>query len=465
MTADMRTKDDDAEIKGGKLFNMNDYKAERNGIGTAGSGDGSKREGMGSGRECVSLGRERASSKSNTAKLFRRYVWLVDLISRSGRITFEEINMKWRDSQLNEDGEDLPLKTFHNHKEAIQEMFGITIACARSCGYTYYVENADDLKTEGAKRWLLNSFAVGNIMAESKSLGNRILFEEIPSGQQFLTPLIEAMRDSKTVEITHKGFDRELAHTFEVEPYCVKVFRQRWYMAAYSKEHEMVRVYALDRIHNVNIIGNHFNMPDDFDPEEYFAYSFGVIVSEEKEAERVVLKVKGNQVKYLRTLPLHHSQIEMNAKALEELQHVGYSNLGQQGNLQGNQQAIQQGNQQAIQQGNQQAIQQGNLQGNQQGNLQDNQQGKLQGNQQDNRQDTLQGSRQCTQENQDYTYFQYYLYPTIDFQQELLAQCIKNEIEVLEPQWLRDSIREIGNGIVCNHKGYGKWNCTHPSVK
>ena len=66
----------------------------------------------------------RSSSKSNAATLFNRYVWLVDTIYRAGRITFEEINERWQRSSLNETGEELPLKTFHNHKNAIQQMFG-----------------------------------------------------------------------------------------------------------------------------------------------------------------------------------------------------------------------------------------------------------------------------------------------------------------------------------------------------
>ncbi len=356
----MKESMNDKSVGKGKLFDLDKYRAK----------DG------------------RASSKSNTAKLFRRYVWLVDLISRAGRITFEEINRKWRYSPLNEDEEDLPLKTFHNHKEAIQEMFGITIACARSGGYTYYIENAEDLNAEGAKRWLLNSFAVSNLITESKSLNNRILFEEIPSGQQFLTPLIEAMRDSVTVQLTHKSFDRETSHTFEVEPYCVKVFRQRWYLAAYNKEYDGMRVYALDRILDVNITATHFDMPKDFDPEGYFANSFGIIVKEGEEAEKIVLKVCGKEINYLRTLPLHHSQVELKRHELEGILP----------------------------------------------NDADNGLNRVPENPQE-----------------DYVYFEYHLYPTIDFQQELLAQCVKNEIEVLEPEWLREEIRSIAAGIVASH--------------
>lgn len=63
----------------------------------------------------------RQSSKESTARLFHRYVWLVDLIDRyNNRITFEELNERWLNNSMS-GGEDLPLRTFHNHRKAIEE--------------------------------------------------------------------------------------------------------------------------------------------------------------------------------------------------------------------------------------------------------------------------------------------------------------------------------------------------------
>ena len=87
----------------------------------------------------------RKSSKENTSALFNRYVWLVETIQRAGRITFEEINEKWIHSRLNYSGEDIPLRTFHNHRVAIEEMFDVNIECDRRGGYVYYIENEDDI--------------------------------------------------------------------------------------------------------------------------------------------------------------------------------------------------------------------------------------------------------------------------------------------------------------------------------
>lgn len=237
----------------------------------------------------------RSSSKSNAATLFNRYVWLVDTIYRAGRITFEEINERWQRSSLNETGEELPLKTFHNHKNAIQQMFDINIECNRKGGYLYYIEHAEDMERGGVRTWLLNTFAVNHLINESHHLKRRILFEEIPSGQRFLTQIIEAMRDNRTLEMSYQSFWNETAHTFEVAPYCVKVFRQRWYVLACSTSDDRLRIYALDRIRELRTSEHLFVLPEDFDPQAYFVDSLGVVVDGNCKPERVRVRVLGIQ--------------------------------------------------------------------------------------------------------------------------------------------------------------------------
>jgi len=250
------------------------------------------------------------SSKDKTSNLFKRYVWLLEIVYRHGRITFEEINKLWQKSILNEHDEDFPLRTFHNHRTAIEEMFDIIIDCDKCEGYTYYIDNTDDLKKEGVRNWLLNSFAVNNLMNESQKLKHRILFEQIPSGQRFLTSIIEAMRDDLTLKIGYKSFRSDEPSSFEIEPYCIKVFKQRWYVLAKSPFDDMLRIYSLDRIENLQITDKPFKMPSDFCAETYFENAFGITVVETIKPCIVEIMVFGIQRKYLQSLPLHHSQKE-----------------------------------------------------------------------------------------------------------------------------------------------------------
>ena len=136
--------------------------------------------------------------------LFNRYVWLVNTIYEAGKITFEEISNRWERSALG-DGTPLPLRTFHNHRKEIEALFDINIECNKRGGYYYYIENAEEMDRGDVRTWLLNTFAVNNLINESYAIKSRILFEEIPSGQRFLSPIIGAMRDGVELEITYKN--------------------------------------------------------------------------------------------------------------------------------------------------------------------------------------------------------------------------------------------------------------------
>lgn len=250
----------------------------------------------------------KTSSKENAAVLFNRYVWLVETIQRAGKITFEEINEKWTNSRLNFSGNDLPLRTFHNHRIAIEEMFDINIECDKHSGYQYYIENEEDIHRGGVRSWMLNAFSIGNLLNESKSVKNRILFENIPSGHQYLASFLESIKENLTVEITYKSFESSKESTFPIEPYCLKVFKQRWYILARSPFYDQLRIYSLDRIHQIEITNVSFNYPIDFSAENYFYNSFGIIHDVDLDPEIIEIKVFNSQQKYLKTLPLHHSQ-------------------------------------------------------------------------------------------------------------------------------------------------------------
>lgn len=250
----------------------------------------------------------RQSSKESTSNLFNRYVWLVDTIYRNERITFEEINEKWMRSQLNEAGEELPLRTFHNHRTAVQQMFDINIECGKRGGYVYYIENSDDMQRGGVRSWLLNTFAVNNLINESHKLKERIQFEHIPSGQKYLTTIIEAMRDNLAL---HMEYHRYWGEPFETtfQPYFLKVFKQRWYVIGFNDYVNGMRIYALDRIETLDMTNEKFQMPKDFVPEEHFMNCYGIDYQDNPQI--VKIKVSDYQAKFLRALPLHHTQKEI----------------------------------------------------------------------------------------------------------------------------------------------------------
>ena len=249
-------------------------------------------------------------AKLNSALLFRCYIWLTETIYTAGYITRQEIDEKWgRNTSLNHHNESrIPERTFHNWKNAIQDMFQIVIACDRTRGRAYYIENKDDLNHDDVRAWMLNTFAVNTLINDSQDLKRQILFEKIPSGQRYLAPVIEAMRDKVVLRMTYQSFSKAHPSTFTVKPYCVKVYRQRWYMLGKSEVSEL-RMYSLDRIVELQPTDKHYRLPANFDAEAYFANLVGVSDAKNK-PEFVTIRINRKQADYIRTLPIHDSQYE-----------------------------------------------------------------------------------------------------------------------------------------------------------
>lgn len=133
------------------------------------------------------------------ANLFGRYVWLIDTLRRYKRLTFQEISELWQEGGLGY-GEELPLKTFHNHKKAIKDIFDVYIECDRKDDYRYYIDEPERLEGNNLQSWLISSYATLNQIQADNKLEDRIIFENIPSGQTWLTHIAEAMRRNPCVE-------------------------------------------------------------------------------------------------------------------------------------------------------------------------------------------------------------------------------------------------------------------------
>ena len=238
---------------------------------------------------------------------FNRYVWLIDVISRYGHITKRDIDDLWSRSSLNERHEtEIPERTFHNHRAAILDVFGIEIGFDRGRGY--YIVNTDDLDGEGIRSWLLESMSLSNLLRESADMRSRILFEKVPSSSKWLSVIVNAMRDGKALEMSYKSFKSAEPTTFETHPYCLKIFRQRWYMLAKTVGKIELRIYSLDRIIDIKVLDKALELPAGFDAADFFSDYFGIIIGHKAKPSIMEIKATAEQAKYLDSLPLHPSQ-------------------------------------------------------------------------------------------------------------------------------------------------------------
>ena len=238
----------------------------------------------------------------------QKYTWLIDTIHRAGKISHKDLSDKWQRHKELSDCRPLHRATFNRWREAIYDQFSIIIDCQKTGGYLYFIANPQDIDEDKLKKWMLDSYAVGNVIGENLSLKDRILVEEIPSGRDHLTTILEAMKDNHIVTITYRPFKKLHGYTFPIEPYCVKLFENRWYVLAHNIRYDDIRLYGLDRIENIEVSVETFKLPKDFNAEEYFSTAYGIVVGTGEEPEKIIIRANEDHKHYLKSLPLHHSQ-------------------------------------------------------------------------------------------------------------------------------------------------------------
>ena len=238
---------------------------------------------------------------------YNRYVWLMNTLLQAKRITFDEINARWeRDWCCS-----LPKRTFHQYKMAVQEMFEVTIDCDTSNGYQYYISNIENFKTDRSRQWLLNTFCASNLIKQGETIKERIVYEEIPEKCEYLSFLVDAMKQNHKLEITYLPYELDTPTTYIVHPYCMRLYRQHWYVLGFSETHGALRHFAVNRMKNLQVTNESFEYPDDFSPESYYYHSVGIYVDSDLPAVKVRLRVDKHLVNYYRALPIHRSQKEV----------------------------------------------------------------------------------------------------------------------------------------------------------
>jgi predicted DNA-binding transcriptional regulator YafY len=163
----------------------------------------------------------------------------------------------------------------------------------------------------GIRNWMLNALSLKSLLSEGASLRDRIFFDEAPSKDKFLAVIIQAIRDGRKLDICYKSFQKDYEETFVIEPYFLKEFKRRWYLYGHKGDNEGCRMIALDRMVTAVITSEKFSLPETFSARNYFGNVYGVRVYADMKPTRVLLKVSSKQSKYLRLLPLHRSQEEI----------------------------------------------------------------------------------------------------------------------------------------------------------
>ena len=242
--------------------------------------------------------------------LLKRYLWLIDTLKRGGEMTYDEIAAQWSKSSVNDNGSELSKRTFYNHCQAVARHFGIDIECRRGRGLNLYsIANPEAIEENSLTKWALDSFSLGSLLLGNASISDKILLEDIPSGREWLEPILKALQDNHQIDLEYENFFG-VKFSGRVSPLCVKLFKRRWYVLCEVGK-DSKRIFSLDRLKSLTLAESRFVYPKDFVPEDYFRDVFGIVAGTGGKVENIVIRTYAELAGYLRSLPMHHSQREI----------------------------------------------------------------------------------------------------------------------------------------------------------
>ena len=238
--------------------------------------------------------------------LLKKYIWLIDIFVRKGDegIILNDI----QDAYKSKWNEEYTRRTFNNHREAIEDVFGIKIECRRS-DYHYFVKYSSSIANQkDTTSWIINSFSLNSVlMTNGERLSGRVSLENIPSGQKWLAKIMSAMRDNKIIRLGYKKYVASEVDHWTIRPYAVKEDGRRWYLIGWCEEKKSLRIYSLDRFDYMEETNKTFKMPENFDVDETFSTSYSIYLTNDK-ACTIQIRAFGTEANYLQDLPIHKSQ-------------------------------------------------------------------------------------------------------------------------------------------------------------
>ena len=239
-------------------------------------------------------------------------LWLIAALERRP-MTLPEIQEQWLKASANLDGEPIMERTFHRHRAYIETHLGVQIDCSKRAGYRYSIGSNI---AEGHSRmynWLLAALRMAGLADYAKSR-QIVMIDDAPPSSSLLDTIVEAIEKGMCLGFTYKSHFTPEPASRSIMPVFVRLFLGRWYVVGLDTLTRIPIMYAFERMADVRISDEKSTLTkeekEEYSPENFFSHCFGIIRSQD-EPIHIRLRAFWPQDAYLRDVPLHSSQREV----------------------------------------------------------------------------------------------------------------------------------------------------------
>lgn len=126
-------------------------------------------------------------------------------------------------------------------------------------------------------------------------------------GNEYLSPLLLSIKEQQAVMMHYKGYGHTEVKTYELHPYVLKEYRNRWYVTGKLADKQRIQTFALERIRQLIPGKQHFVRDVNFKPAEFFHHAFGISLNDYVSKE-ILLSFHPGEAPYIKSQPLHQTQ-------------------------------------------------------------------------------------------------------------------------------------------------------------
>lgn len=247
----------------------------------------------------------------------RRCAWVTQFLYEKKRATMRQIMEAWQRSQESENkGEHTNRKTWYRCFYSAEEFFGVIIEGGKKQDhYQWYILNPEVVEENNFKNWMLSFLSYRNLIDECVKIQYRFDLEPFPSENDRLQVVVKAMREQKLLMVIYQKYGEDKMTDNLVQPYYIKTYQRRFYVLCRNVSTNLFRMYSFDRIVDLKIVEKQTDDKIQLTAKEFFNLIFGVLLpSQEVKPEKIIIRAYGDEMCYLRDVPIHHSQMEIRTK-------------------------------------------------------------------------------------------------------------------------------------------------------
>ncbi|WP_420378773.1 helix-turn-helix transcriptional regulator [Gilvibacter sp.] len=243
-----------------------------------------------------------------THVISRRLQLLIQYIYDSNFPSKQDI-IEW----LKEKDFKLSVRTFERDLERIRSDYGLEITYDKSKD-GYFINEAESVKVDSFFKFL-EIVNLADLFTDSLKDNRKILdivdFDDSRSfkGIDNLRTLLLAITQGRNVTFEHENYTNETLTDYTITPLLLKEYENRWYVIGVPSSINDIRTFGLDRIKGLELVGS-----SKINKQQYAKQlsRFNNIVGlhyEDNLPVKIRLLVNQVHIKYMRSLPLHHSQV------------------------------------------------------------------------------------------------------------------------------------------------------------